>query len=146
MIRREIYTLFFALVTLAFFSSCSDDNDDPKPITKTDLLVAHEWRGDQVLAAGIDVSNRPEITGQIGQIKTARIKFDRDGTYDASFTSSLGEQTQSGNWSFNNDETKLTFELLGEVDVKELTEDKLYLTSQLPFQGVMFDAEVRFIK
>lgn len=143
--RREIYSLFFALLALSFFTGCGKDND-PEPITKTDQLVAHEWRGDQVQVNGIDVSNRPEVTGQIGQIKTVRLKFNRDGTYNATFTSGLGEQTQNGTWTFNEDETKMTFELYGEVDVKTLTENNLDLTAKIPFQGVLFNAEVMFVK
>ncbi|GAB3203276.1 hypothetical protein ABID22_000934 [Pontibacter aydingkolensis] len=145
MIRKELYTLFFALLTLTFFAGCGKD-DDPGPVTKTDLLVANEWKGDQVQVNGIDVSNRPEVTGQIGQIKTVRLKFEKDGTYNARFTTSMGEQTQSGNWSFNEDETKMTFELYGEVDIKTLTENNLDMTSKIPFQGVQFNAEVMFVK
>ena len=143
--RKELYPLLFALLTLTLFSGCGKD-DDPGPTTKTDLLVAHEWRGDQVMVNGIDVSNRPEVTGQIGQIKTVRLKFNRDGTYNATFTSGLGEQTQNGTWTFNEDETKMTFELYGEVDVKRLTENNLDFTAKIPFQGVLFNAEVMFVK
>ena len=142
--KRELYTLLFALITLTIFSSCG--KDDPKPVTKTDLLVAHEWRGDQVMVNGIDVSNRPEVTGQIGQIKTVRLTFNRDGTYNARYMTSLGEQTQTGNWSFNEGETKLTFALYGETEVKTLTENNLNLTAKIPFQGVLFNAEVMFVK
>ncbi|MBC5992375.1 DUF5004 domain-containing protein [Pontibacter cellulosilyticus] len=142
--RRELYSLLFALLTLTIFSSCG--KDDPKPVTKTDLLVANEWRGDQVTVNGIDVSNRPEVTGQIGQIKTVRLKFNRDGTYTAKYMTNMGEQTQNGNWSFNQDETKMTFELYGEVEVKTLTENNLDLTSKIPFQGVLFNAEIKFVK
>ncbi|MEJ8800683.1 hypothetical protein [Pontibacter sp. H249] len=143
--RKELYTLLFALLTLTVFTACSKD-DDPDPITNTDLLVAHEWRGDKVLAAGIDVSNRPEITGQIGQIKTVRLKFNEDGTYNATYTSGMGEQSESGQWSFNEDETRLTFDLVGNVEVEKLTEDSLDLATKIPFQNMTFDAEIKFIK
>lgn len=145
MMKKQLYPILFALFTLTFFTGCGKD-DDPGPVTKTDMLVAHEWRGDQVMVNGIDVSTRPEVTGQIGEIKTVRLKFEEDGTYNATFTSALGPQTQAGNWSFNEDETKLTFELYGETDVKTLTENNLDLTAKIPFQGVMFNAEVMFVK
>lgn len=143
--RKKIYTLLFTLITLTFITSCGK-NKDPRPATKTDFLVAHPWQGDQVLVSGIDVSNRPEVTSQIGQIKTVRLQFNRNGTYDAKFTTSLGPQTQTGNWKFNSDETKLTFELYGEVDIRTLTENNLDMTAKIPFQGVTFDAEVKFVK
>lgn len=145
MIKRNIYTFLIPLLFLLIFSGCGKDGD-PSPTTKTDLLVANEWKGDQVQVNGIDVSNRPEVTGQIGQIKTVRLKFNRDGTYTAVFTTAMGPQTQNGNWSFNEDETKLTFELYGETDIKTLTENNLDLTAKIPFQGVVFNAEVMFVK
>lgn len=142
---RTIQNLLFILIALFSLAACSKKGD-PKPKTQTDLLVAHEWRGDQVQVNGIDVSARPEVTSQIGHIKTVRLKFNADGTYTATFTNNIGAQTQTGKWSFNQDKTKLTFELYGEVEVKRLTENNLDLTAKIPFQGVLFNAEVMFVK
>ncbi len=143
--RRKIYTLLFTLITFTLITSCGKSKD-PQPATKTDFLVAHPWQGDQVLVSGIDVSKRSEVTSQIGQIKTVKLNFNRNGTYNATYTTDAGPQAQTGNWKFNSDETKLTFELYGEVEIKTLTENNLDMTAKIPFQGVLFDAEVKFIK
>lgn len=146
MTRRTIHTLLWALLSIALFSGCSKNDPTPKPVTKTDLLVAHAWHGDQVLIGGVDVSARPEITGQVGQIKTVQILFKKDGTYNATLTTGMGPQTQSGKWAYNADETKLTFELYGEVQILTLTDNNLNLSAKVPFQGLFFDAELRLVK
>ena len=139
---RYLLIFFF---TLGFLTSCSDDDDDTEP-SKTDILVSEEWRGDEIRINGIDVSNRPEIVDQFGNIKTVRLRFNRDGTYSATYTDNTGQQSTNGNWSFNEDETILIFDLYGEVEVETLTDSNLTLSTEIPYQGITVSPEVRFVR
>lgn len=141
--KKILFTHLLLLFTLAFFTAC--DKDDPD-LTKTDILVAETWKGDQVLVNGVDVSDRPEVINEVGRIKTARMKFDRNGTYRATYESNEGQEEETGTWEFNEDETTITFDLYGEVNVVRLTDRNLDFMAKIPFQGVIFDAEVKFVK
>ena len=142
--KKILLTQLLFLFTLTFLTSCGKE-DDPE-LTKTDILVAEEWKGDQVLVNGMDVSEREEVINEIGRIKTARMKFDRNGTYHATYQNNDGQQEEDGTWEFNEDETKMTFNLYGEVNVVRLTDNNLDFTAKIPFQGAVFDAEVKFVK
>jgi hypothetical protein len=141
--RNIPFTHLFLFLSLFILSSC--DKDDPE-VTNTDMLVAQEWKGDQVLVNGVDVSERKEVINEVGKIKTARMKFDRNGTYHTTYQNNDGQQEENGNWKFNDNETKMTFDLYGEVNVTRLTSNNLDFTAKIPFQGAIFDAEVKFVK
>jgi hypothetical protein len=142
--RNILFTLILFFLTFILFTACSKKNDPN--VSKTDMLVAQEWKGDQVMVNGIDVAGRQEVIAEIGQIKTVRIKFDKNGSYKATYTNNQGDQTETGTWAFNDNQTMMTFDLYGEVTVVRLTNKNLDFLDKIPFQGTMFDAEVKFIK
>ncbi|WP_439882221.1 lipocalin family protein [Pontibacter sp. MBLB2868] len=142
--KKILLTQLLLLFTISILTSCGK-KDDPE-LTKTDMLVAEVWKGDQVLVNGMDVSEREEVINEIGRIKTARMKFERDGTYHATYENNNGQQEENGTWEFNEDETKMTFDLYGEVNVVSLTDRNLDFMAKIPFQGAVFDAEVKFVK
>jgi hypothetical protein len=138
--------LLLLLIALPLvFSSCKKDKD-PEPPTTTDLLVAHEWRGEQILIGGIDFSNRPEIKEMLLDIKSTRLTLRRDGTYTAVYEQAGSMQTTTGDWSFKENETIIYFDLLGDLKIRELTTTSMNLIANVDRDGMVFEAEVRFVK
>ncbi|WP_299708167.1 hypothetical protein [uncultured Pontibacter sp.] len=125
--------------------SCKKDKD-VEPLTNTDLLVAHEWRGQQVLVGGMDVSERPEIKDMLLDIKSTRLTLRRDGTYTAVYEQAGSMQTTTGEWSLKENETIINFDLLGDLKIDELTTTNMNLIASVERDGVVFNAEVRFVK
>jgi hypothetical protein len=121
--------LLTALITLTLFSSCSRDKKEEVAPSKTKLLVAHEWQGDRVLMMGIDVTESGAIPQDVPDVRTLRLAFKEDQTYIAQSE----DITFEGEWRFNEDETKIYFDFLGlgEVDVKNLTDDNLDLSTSV---------------
>lgn len=163
--RKHLHLLWIIALALPFLTGCKDDKEDAAP-SNTELLVAHEWKGDQLLLMGINVSETGVNPGSIPDIKTISLTFKKDNTYIAKNGS---VPMVEGNWRFNEDETKIFFDFLGlgEFDVKELNEENLYLgtsisKSQLVLvarvlnldlgiinmfpDGTEFEIELRFVK
>ncbi|WP_162052618.1 lipocalin-like domain-containing protein [Pontibacter pamirensis] len=112
-------------------------------------MVAHEWKGDNMLMMGMSVSEIGAIQNDIPNIQTITLTFNSDNTYVA--TSSNG-QIFEGDWRFNEEETKIYFDFLGfgEFDVKKLTSDNLNLStaiskSQLTLLAQMLSTDLRLI-
>ena len=140
----RLHFLLLILAATALFTSCKDD-EDPEP-TKTDLVVAHEWKGNRILVNGLDVSNRPEIKNMLLDIKSTTLTLRRDGTYTATYEQNGTPQTTTGNWSFKENETIIYFDLLGDLQIKTLTDTNMDLIATVEQNGITFDAEVQFIK
>jgi hypothetical protein len=136
--------LLLTVFSFALFS-CKKDKD-PQPPTTTDLLVAHEWRGDRILVGGLDFSNRPEIKEMLLDIKSTRLTLRRDGTYTAVYDQAGATRTTTGDWSFKENETIIYFDLLGDLKISELTTTNMNLISNVDRDGMVFEAEVRFVK
>lgn len=161
---RYLQLLCFFALALPFFTACKGDKEYVAPSNKA-LLVAHEWKGDQALIMGIDITDAAAIPNGAPSVRALRLTFKNDNTYVAK----TGEMTFEGVWRFNEDETKIYFDFLGlgEFNVKKLTAEDLYLTtsiskSQLTLlaqilridlgvinrfpDGTEFETELRFIK
>lgn len=138
--------LLLLLVAIPFFfSSCKKDKD-VEPPTNTDLVVAHEWHGEQVLVGGMDVSARPEIKDMLLDIKSTRLTLRRDGTYTAVYEQAGSMQTTTGTWTFKENETIIYFDLLGDLIIDKLTTTNMNLIANVNRDGAVFNAEVRFVK
>lgn len=138
------YLLLFLALPLTLVS-CDKDEDDPEP-TKTDLIVAHEWLGDRVLVNGFDVSDRPEIKDMLLDIKSTTLSLRRDGTYTAVYDQAGSTQTTTGTWEFKENETIIYFDLLGDLQIENLTTTNMDLITTVNRDNMNFDAEVRFVK
>jgi hypothetical protein len=142
-IPRLRYLLLFIALPLLFFSCKKDKDTEP---TKTDLVVAHEWRGERVLVNGLDVSNRQEIKDMLLDIKSTTLTLRRDGTYTAVYDQAGSTQTTTGTWTFKEDETIIYFDLLGDLTIKNLTTTNMDLIANINRDGMAFNAEVQFVK
>ncbi|WP_242928416.1 hypothetical protein [Pontibacter vulgaris] len=140
---NKLLYFFSLLFALTVFSSCDKDDSEP---TKTDILTSHEWKGSRVLVAGLDVSDRPEIKDMLLDIKTLRLNFNRNGSYTATYTDKSGPRTTTGAWQFTNNETKLAFDLLGEMEIKNFTSSNLDMIKVAQNGSLTYNAEVQLIK
>lgn len=131
--RSKNFILYLLLLlSLNLLISCSDDDDDvpPEP-TKTELITSGEWKGDKVLLNNIDVSLIPGVGENARTFQTLRLNVKEDNTYTAVFQANGQEQTYEGNWEFNSDESSITLENLGEMEIKRLTMDNMDLTTTI---------------
>ncbi|WP_461491700.1 hypothetical protein [Pontibacter sp. HJ8] len=133
------------MLSFSFLFTACDDDDDTEP-TKTDLVVAHEWKGERILVNGLDVSSRPEIKSMLLDIKSTVLTLRRDGTYTAVYDQNGSSQTATGSWSFKENETILFIDLLGDLQLKTLTNSNMDLIRTVQQNGVSFDAEVQFVQ
>ncbi len=140
---NNLLILFSLLFVFATLSSCDKDDNAP---TKTDMLVAHEWKGSRVLVAGLDVSDRPEVKEMLLDIKTLRLTFNRNGSYTATYTDKSGNRTTTGGWKLTDNETKLSIDLLGELDIKNFTHTNLDMIKKVQNGSASYDAEVQLVK
>ncbi|WP_347159341.1 lipocalin family protein [Pontibacter chitinilyticus] len=135
---RYVLFTFFALT---FLSSCDKEEKDAEP-SKTDILTAHAWKGDQVMVNKINIAAIPGVGNKAASFNTLYLTFRSDKTYTATFTVQGQEQSQDGTWSFNADESKLNLDLFGEVNVVELTEDDLDLSTTLSQSSVQLISSI----
>ncbi|MCX2739123.1 DUF5004 domain-containing protein [Pontibacter anaerobius] len=142
--RTKNYILYLILfLSVNFLVSCDDDDDDkdPEP-SKTELITSGEWKGDKVLLNNIDVAAIPNIGENATTFQTLRLTFKEDKTYTAIFQAQGDEQSFGGNWEFNADETKVTLDTLGELDIKTLTQDNLDLTTIISTDNINLIGEI----
>ncbi|MFD2245293.1 hypothetical protein [Pontibacter ruber] len=139
---RYLFAFFFSLILL---TSCKDDKDEPT-LTKTDILSAQEWHGDRVLLNGLDVSQRSEIIDMFLDIKSLRLQLKKDGSFTANYIQGGKAQTTTGKWSLSNDEAKINFEGIGELDIKTLSSDSFEMTASVEQSGRTYQGEVRLVK
>lgn len=142
-ILKPRFLLLLAAV-IFLFSACKKDKD-AEP-TNTDLVVAHEWKGDRVMVNGMDVSNRPEIKSMLLDIKSTRLTLRRDGTYTAVYDQNGSTQTTTGTWTFKENETIIYFDLLGDLQIISLSGSNMNLFKTVTQNNNTFDAEVHFVK
>jgi len=135
-------TMFLLVCSLVLFTSCDKDTEETVAPTHKDLLVAHDWRGDQVLINDINVAGLPGVGSNAATFKTLILSFRGDNTYTASFT--VGGQPQSfdGAWQFNADETRITLEMLGDFDIIALTENNFDVAGLISSDNVDFIARI----
>ena len=138
---RQLQLLFLVALTLPFLSSCKDKDEATIAPSKTDLLVAHQWRGDQVLMMGINITETGAIQTGIPDIRTIWLTFNKDKTYVAKTDQGVRFE---GIWRFNEDETKIYFDFFGlsEFDLKELTDDNLNIGTRISKRQLSFLANV----
>jgi hypothetical protein len=131
--RANNFILYLALLlSLNLLISCSDDDDDAQPEpTNTDLITSGEWKGDKVLLNNIDVAMIPGVGDNANTFQTLRLTVREDNTYTAIFQANGQDQTYEGSWEFNSDETSITLENLGEMDIKRLTMENMDLNTTI---------------
>lgn len=149
--KKINYLLYlFLIVALPLLSSCDDDDDDDAEPTTEDMLTAEEWRGDQVRAFGVDVTEDEDVVDLLFDFKTMRLKFNSDGTYTATYQDTDGANvTETGSWELSADETQLTFDLVdeGTVDIDLLTDSELRLTTEVELPDLpTTEVELRFVR
>lgn len=161
--RTHLQLLLLLALLLPVFTACKKDKEVAP--SKKELLIAHPWKGDQVLIMGINISESGAIQGGVPNIRTLQLTFNSDNTYIAN-----NEDLRfAGIWRFNEDETKIYFDFLGlgEFNVKELTKDNLNLSTSISKRqlvllaqllsvdlgvinrfpdGTRFETELRFVK
>ncbi|MBX9785514.1 MAG: hypothetical protein K2X48_19705 [Chitinophagaceae bacterium] len=132
--------LTLALVIAALATSCKK-KDETKTETKTDILAKSAWTVDSY---GVDVNNDLMLTGVEDETKPC----DRDNTYSFSANGTLVRNngslkcssepnTDTGNWQFYLNETKL--DIFGNTYfIKTLTSNRLELYSPGPASNAIF--------
>lgn len=126
--------ILLALAAGFTFTSCSKD-DDKAAQSKTQMLTGKNWK---VTAATVAIDNAPakDFSGQIAACsKDDFTTYATDGkvTFDAGATKCAANeaQTQSGTWSFTENETKLTVNQDNDATVytiSELSASKMVLS------------------
>ncbi len=138
--------LLILLLTLPVITACDDDEGEPA-LTNTDILTAQTWQGEAVIVAGTDVSQNPDLLASLPDVRSLTLKFDADGTYVANFEVSGVETAQEGEWEFRNNEEVLYLDLLEEyeLNIDELTAERLELTTKVMYGTLAVPAEVKFV-
>lgn len=137
------FILYLALLfSFTFLVSCDDDDDTPPEPTRTEIITSGEWKGDKVLLNSIDVANIPGIGANANTFQTLRLTFKEDNTYNAIFEANGQEQNFEGTWEFNSDESAITVEALGELDIKTFTPDNLDLTTSINPSNINLIGEI----
>ena len=130
--------VLLALAVGFTFTSCSKDDDAAQ--TKTQMLTGKNWK---VTAATVSVDNAPakDFFGQVPDCsKDDFTNYAADGkvTFDVGATKCAANeaQTQSGTWTFTDNETKLSVTQDNDPTVytiSELTSSKLVLSATETF-------------
>jgi len=166
--RYQKFTLYLILfLSFNFLVSCKDDDDAQPEPSKTEIITSGEWKGDKVLLNSIDVALIPGVGENANTFQTLRLTVREDKTYTAVFQANGQQHTYEGNWEFNQDETKITLDNIGEMDIKRLTMSNMDLTTTIDVDnlallgdiigvdrrliqaftgGKPVDAELRFVK
>jgi hypothetical protein len=96
--------LFFLFVALLFqVTACRDKEDDPKPLTRTELLTAKTWKIDKISGKTLGVEFDMTDDPLVADYKDTQFTFRPDGT--CTITSTDG--TIPATWAFAANETKL---------------------------------------
>lgn len=136
------------------FSSCNDDDDeDPTPPTKTELLTAKNWmvEGWNVEPA-IDIDgNGTQENNLIPYIDACNLDDFFDFNSDGSYTIEEGASkcdpndpsvVESGDWLWNSDNTRLIFEPNGEAnreaDVISIKSSEVIVEIKTVIEGVTY--------
>ncbi|SFH12214.1 hypothetical protein SAMN05421739_10625 [Pontibacter chinhatensis] len=128
---KNILLYLFLFLSSSALVSCDDDDDAQPEPTKTEIITSGEWRGDKVLLNSIDVSLIPGVGENANTFQTLRLNVKADKTYKATFQANGQDQTYEGGWEFNNDETQITLENLGVLDIERLTMTNMDLSTTI---------------
>lgn len=140
---KNLKFLFFLLFALTTFTACKDDKeDDDVAPSKKEMIIAHEWKGDKVFVKDINVEDIPGAGTNAQTFKTLRISFKEDNTYIATFDVNGQQQNFDGTWGLNADETVITLEMFGDLQIKQLTETNFDVTTTVSTDNVAFIARL----
>jgi hypothetical protein len=102
---RLLYLFFFIL--LFQITACRDKQDDPKPLTRSELLTSKTWRIDKILGRAfgveLDLTNDPLLGDYVSEYKDAQFSFRPDGTC----TITSPADTIAATWALADNDTKL---------------------------------------
>jgi hypothetical protein len=129
--------LYVSILTLLILASCS--KDDPK-VSKTDLLTSKAWKQTKVKAMGVEGEPDDCYKDNTYTYKTDKSYVEDEG---ATKCDPDDDQTTSGTWKFNSDETILT--LTVGSDGLNISIDQTIVelsTSTLKVKYTIFDIEV----
>ena len=144
--------IFLSLGVIAALSGCKKSDESPATTSRTDLLTAKSWR---LTTATVTVGGAPVASSTLIQDcnKDDTFKFNADKTLvqdaGAIKCNTSDPQTQTGTWSLNSDQTKLTISipnspLNGEAEVRELTTSTLRIYGTPSFGGLPLTLDVTF--
>ena len=133
----QIRILSLALLGLLFFTACQ--KDDPPPPTKTEL-ISRDWKITAMTAVFPAPIGTVDVFAQLETCEKDNItKVKADGTYTVDEGATKCDPAdpqivETGNWSFTNNETKLT--IMGETfDIVSLSATSLVLKQDVPAGG-----------
>lgn len=139
--------LLILLLALSVMTACKDNKGDTEP-SKREMLAAQEWQGKALLANGINVTDQP-LLGTLPDVRTLTLNFETDGTYTATYMDEGKMISQNGKWEFRENETILYLDLsfleAYKLFIKELTSERLNLTSTTVYSGFNVPVEVQFV-
>ena len=96
-----LYLFFFRL--LFQITACRDKQDDPKPLSRSELLTSKTWRIDKILGRAfgveLDLTNDPLVQ----DFKDVQFSFRPDGTC----TITSPDDTITATWALEDNDTKL---------------------------------------
>lgn len=116
------------------FGACKKNDSKPAP-TKTELLTQRAWKITQVKANNTPLTDDlvTQVAGQaglLGELYASDVLFKADGTFTA--TNRTTQNTFSGTWTFNADQTQLTITTSTQTiafKITKLTSDILTMDS-----------------
>ena len=122
--------LFVVLLAMATFTACKDEKDEPKPLTRAQILTSHDWKVDKV----IEVSSSDTVEIVIEPCDKDNFQtFRPDGilVYDQGNKKCYEgtDQTSITTWSLTEDNKVLKIAIL-ERPILELNENKLVYESK----------------
>lgn len=138
---KNYFLYLVCFLSLSFLVSCDDDEDEAEP-SNTERLTNGKWQGDQILLNGINAASIPGVGANANSFKTLVLQFNEDNTYTAMFTVNGQAETTTGDWQFNSTQTTLTLDMLGELDIKNLTDQNLDVTTTLSTESITFIASL----
>lgn len=153
---RKITSLFMLVIVALAWTSCEEENDGPKVVTKTDLLTAHTWK-----MTGFRIDPPIVIEGEDGTVEISdlfeilecwqdnTIKFSANGdnrSYiedEGTNNCSEGDPTTStGTWSFNSAETSITIDSENEAPETAVIEKLNETTFEISQEMTITDPEI----
>lgn len=150
----SVYFLTAAL-GLSVLSGCKKDSETTPTPSKTDLLTAKSWKitGDVTVET---TNGRATTTDNFTSYPTCEkdnfIKFstDKKAVFDEGAIKCQGQnQTETGVWDFNSDQTKLTLgapgsSMVGQFDIAELSATTLKISQTETTNGTTEVSTVTF--
>ena len=139
-------------LAIAALGACKKDSDPVASPSRVDLLTAKAWRLTTINLTLLDGTPIPSsLLPTCFSDDTFKFNADKTVVQDAGAIkcNSTDPQTQTGTWSFNSDQSKLTIAvpnslLNGEADVKELTTSTLRINAKPVYMGITANADATF--